>query len=393
MASGSTSMHSVEELEPLLAASKINLPNLLPEVQCILFADDYASEDTMLMEVTEEMISQLENGATLSVRGTTEDSAVLCTESATFEVKLREVSNALLVSPDVKTAACLDSAAPRTVTEKHIQYTHGGFLELRPLVPRCARAKHLLEEAPFTGLEFEFETEIGKKFTLEELLETVQSSRQELRQYLATTINTCEIDGKIRLLPHSYVHKLTERVLGWAAANSLPWESIPDYEASSALLELEPESVMRDFFWPKFSEKIGDTLRLLPDAIARTYAAVYLSAGDKTRCDQFQDWWRKTVPSVLSVDFREELLYGLAYKTEKETPAAYIYLAVEDLPTEPDKRFRRLFQERKKWPRDELVAYLSGTLTGSDTVEKLLTKFTKTITMDGNAFLISLSLI
>ena len=64
MEEGNVSVHSMEELQPLLAASKISLPNLLPEVQCVSFAEEYGSHETVLMEVTEAMLAQLEQGAT-----------------------------------------------------------------------------------------------------------------------------------------------------------------------------------------------------------------------------------------------------------------------------------------------------------------------------------------
>ena len=90
--------------------------------------------------------------------------------------------------------------------------------------------------------------------------------------------------GKIRLLSHEYVNKLIERVLDWAHANSVPWDNIPAFEASTALLDEEPETIMRDFFWPKFSEKLdGGGVRMLPEAVARSYVVPYLRAGPASK--------------------------------------------------------------------------------------------------------------
>ena len=65
------------------------------------------------------------------VRGSTEDNAVLCTDNATLEMKLREISNAMLVSPNVKTAHSLDAKAARSISQCQV-------IELLPFFKRTS---------------------------------------------------------------------------------------------------------------------------------------------------------------------------------------------------------------------------------------------------------------
>ena len=61
-------MTITKDLVPLSGAAKLILPNLLPQVQCLTFSDDCGSQDTVLMELTEDMVHQLQDGSTYVLR-------------------------------------------------------------------------------------------------------------------------------------------------------------------------------------------------------------------------------------------------------------------------------------------------------------------------------------
>ena len=60
------------------------------------------------------------HGCSFQVRGMTEDFAVLCTNHRTFELKLREISNTMLLCPDLQTADHLDGTASHKISRKEV---------------------------------------------------------------------------------------------------------------------------------------------------------------------------------------------------------------------------------------------------------------------------------
>lgn len=94
-------------------------------------------------------------------------------------------------------------------------------------------------------------------------------------------IRISSVVGFWRILPVDYVWSLIVRVMTWVSDNQLEWDNIPKYEADIALLEAEPESVMRDFFWRRFAEPSGENLKIRVDEVKRHCAKWNLSKGQK----------------------------------------------------------------------------------------------------------------
>ncbi|GAV02380.1 hypothetical protein RvY_12954 [Ramazzottius varieornatus] len=354
------------------------------------FAKDYSSDNFVVLELTEDMFDKSESGdVRLFVRGASEDFAVLCSDTNTYEMKLRESSNTMLLCSNFESAEVDNEAA-----ECQVDGMQHYFLELRQLTPRWNRVKHLMESAPFQGAEYEIAVETEKKYSFGELQSSVQSSQAELLHYLQNIIYACEINGFWRILTHEYVVRLIQQIVTWLQYNSLTWDNIPLTEAEVALADLEPAEVMKNFFWPRFAlQSAGpfNTCQLNREAIARAIVSAFLRTGAKIYCDELVRWWQSAIP--FDIEFDEKLLGGIAYNDYHDVTPSYCYFPKDDLPTVAETRFMLLFKERSQWARDELVPYIEDIVTEGQTVDKMIQKFAKSFVEEGRTFFVGSSFV
>ena len=94
------------------------------------------------------------------------------------------------------------------------------------------------------------------------------------------------------------------------------------------------------------------------------------------RLPEFESIWKQSVIEF-EVDFK--MLDGLAYIEENQI----YYLNLIDLPDDVERRFRFLFEKRKKWPFDDIKVYISDICNDASEVNALLAKYCRSFNQNG----------
>ena len=110
------------------------------------------------------------------LRGSSEDGAVLCTQSATFSVKEAETSNSLLVVPSLVLPSALEKTGDRALVPSTVEGVFYKYLEVLPTQPTTKRLHTVLRQKSYKGGNIDQDHGL----TLLELLDTVQASEEEI---------------------------------------------------------------------------------------------------------------------------------------------------------------------------------------------------------------------
>jgi hypothetical protein len=94
------------------------------------------------------------------------------------------------------------------------------------------------------------------------------------------------------------------------------------------------------------------------------------------RLHEFESLWKQSIPEF-EVD--NKMLHGLAYIEENQI----YYLNLFDLPDDVERRFKFLFEKRKKWPFDDLKIYISDICADSAEVNALLARYCRSFSQNG----------
>ena len=94
------------------------------------------------------------------------------------------------------------------------------------------------------------------------------------------------------------------------------------------------------------------------------------------RLHEFESLWKQ---SIQEFEVNINMLNGLAYIDENQI----YYLNLIDLPDEVERRFRFLFEKRKKWPLDDIKIYISDICNDSAEVNSLLAKYCRSFNQNG----------
>ena len=99
-----TAVRTVADVDDVIQLAKLNPEDFLSVTQSLTFNRELVDPNTVkLMEVTPELADQLESGSRqIVIRGDPGDSAVLCSDSQTFDLREAETSNAVLLLENLK---------------------------------------------------------------------------------------------------------------------------------------------------------------------------------------------------------------------------------------------------------------------------------------------------
>ena len=112
----------------------------------IKIGDGFADTQLALFELDESVLAEvMRDDGSVSIKGGTNEEAVLCTAERTYVMRLAESSNTLLLSPDALSEKTL-AAAPSAVT---MVATASSHYELIASAPRTAALRGRLKAAPY----------------------------------------------------------------------------------------------------------------------------------------------------------------------------------------------------------------------------------------------------
>ncbi|XP_062595817.1 sister chromatid cohesion protein DCC1-like [Saccostrea cucullata] len=186
---------ALEDINTVLEYAKLESSDVKPTVQCIYFSEHLDNQSFKLLEVNDTVLETLTDGGRVVIRGNSEDMAVLCTKTATYEIKEAEISNSMLIVPQLHIGPDLDDSGPQRLKVSKVTSVMNNYYELRPCKPKVSKLKKLLEENMYSGRECEQDEEHqGHKYSFEDLLNIVQGSETEIKESLKK-LQACQIEG------------------------------------------------------------------------------------------------------------------------------------------------------------------------------------------------------
>ncbi|CAN7997588.1 unnamed protein product, partial [Ixodes hexagonus] len=354
-----------EDVQKYLERAKLDADDLMPLAQSLYFSED-SSDDLVLMEVDKDMLKSLKDGEKLVFRGQVDDAVVACTSERTFEVREADISNSLLLVPNLSLPTDIRSNNNRTrqMCSHQVSRTFHNYLELRPCCPRLRKLVHLLRECPYRGAEHEEDDERSSKaefeptfqYTFGDILDKVQASEAELRQVIEE-LPVLEIDGFYRLLELEYHFRVQNFIVNYVEAESLPMGRIPAGEVVDKVSDLEPREIVAEVFRRCTTPNEGDEFYSLNfDVICRTTAETILRTVGKFNLSEFLEVWQNSVPEGLRTDMRQ--LEGLALTDTNSIPESIYLFDKWDLPEDATERFDHIFRAKERWTLEEIRPYI-----------------------------------
>lgn len=290
---------------------------------------DVVSDNYKLLELDSHMYEQIREGQILQFKGGHNEKVVLCTNEKTYDIKTAEISNSLLLIPDMKYAAAtstsplksprnanntslekslndsLDDDVPveRLLEQRKILKIFHEYFECREIRPRYRKLGDLLQLTRYSGPENEECIDRKLLFTFDQLLDTVQCSRKQfvegLKQYRAL-----EFEGWMRMLEYEYEYRIVNLMVGLISENSWALDEVEREETINALEGIAPKQIVVGLFDIYTTPTEGKEQRFSykEDLVARIVAQNILQPGLKFRVDEFLSTWQEAVPEGMKCD-------------------------------------------------------------------------------------------
>nr|XP_003224879.1 PREDICTED: sister chromatid cohesion protein DCC1 [Anolis carolinensis] len=377
-------MRSREEVDATLHVAKVNPAELLPVVQSLSFGPQVGAGECCLLQLEPELCAELESGRSLVIRGDREEHAVLCSADKTYDMKIADTSNTLLLIPGCETAEQLGADIPPDIVHVQIAGVSKNFWELRRCRPKLKKLKKLLMETPYEGPDSQQEqTSTNSKYTTEDLLDQVQASEEEIMQQLET-LKACQIEGYWRILDFDYEMKLLNHVTQLIYSESWPFNKVPLTVCLQELGPLEPKNMIEHIlmcYGRKYTDEGETYFEMYEEKICKAIAQMLLNNAVKFSLSEFQEVWQQSVPEGMVT--RLDQLKGLALADHSSRPETICLLNVEDLPEDNQERFNILFKIREKWTEADIVPYIQDLCSEKQTTGVLLTKYARSSMQNG----------
>lgn len=371
-------MRTLEEVRATLQIAKLKEEDLKDTIHCLAFGQNVSSADYCLMELDDTLCKQIEAGENLVIRGDKDERAVLCCEDTTYDLKVADTSNLLLFIPGCPTPDPLEEQTDSSlITSTEIWGFSSCYWELRQQRPRLKKLKRLLLENPYGGPVLGGQEDTENKYTMEDLLERIQASQQEIRTQLQN-IHACQIHGYWRLLDFDYEMKLLSHVTQLVDSESWSFSKVSLAVCLEELGPLEPRQMIEhclNCYGRRYMNDDEVFYALDEDQVCRATALMLLHNAVKFNLAEFQEVWQQSVPEGMGT--RLDQLRGLALLDRSSQPETVSLLRVEDLSEDTLERFNQLFTLREKWTEEAITPYIQDLCAEKQTAAALLTKYAR----------------
>ncbi|GLJ26416.1 hypothetical protein SUGI_0509390 [Cryptomeria japonica] len=342
-------------------------------------------DDLTLLEVDDVIFDQiLDNRVT--IRGSPDEEALLCTSSKTYAIKFVSTTNSVLLLPPQNFLS--QEGNPHNEPEKAIATAiklAPGHMELTHVAPKLEKLRSLLRQRPYKE---EGESEMGNSgglYRWEDLLENVQASEEELKEGLKS-LAAVEIGGYWRIVDEAFMGCLLDVLILNSVQHDWPLNALrtevvlpvleqDGYSNKLALhcLETFGSRVISNGESAENGEGI-EVWALSERLVCLHYAKQLLNAG-RWKLDDFMEAWMQNLPSGMQAQM--EMLRGEAL-VERFGAEMWVHpYSVSFLPTTPAERFAALFRERPRWEWQDLEPYIRDLRVPGLSAEGLLIKYTR----------------
>ncbi|XP_068148264.1 sister chromatid cohesion protein DCC1 [Drosophila tropicalis] len=405
-----------EDVRIIVKHAKLDERQLTQVTQALVYPSaNIVADNLRLLELDSHMSEQIREGQTLHFKGGLHEKVVLCTDEKTYDVKGAEISNSLLLVPDLKFAAATSTSplksprsgnanaslerslndstedeleVPRTLEQRQVLTVFHEYYECREIRPRYRKLGELLQLTRYSGPENEYCIEKKLLFNFQQLLDTVQCSRLQfmdgLRQYRAL-----EFDGHLRVLEYDYEYRIVNLMLGLISENSWALDEVDRAETIQALDGIAPESIVSGLFdiYTVPSERCPNKYSYQESLVARIVAQNILQPGLRFRNEEFMRTWQEALPEGMSCQL--EYLSGIGIYDKEGAQPCIRSLAEEQLPNNINDRMRTLFKTKRKWTLEEMEPYIDCFTTPTLSVSMLLAKYARSLTEGGVRYYVS----
>ncbi|MEQ2185403.1 Sister chromatid cohesion protein DCC1, partial [Goodea atripinnis] len=220
-------------------------------------------------------------------------------------------------------------------------------------------------------------------YTMEDLLERIQASEEELKTHMET-IHACQIEGYWRVLDFDYEMKLLGHVTQLVDSESWSFNKVSLQTSLEELGPLEPREMIEhclNCYGKRYTENGKVFYALHEDKVCWGLALMLLQNVVKFNLKEFQYVWQQSVPEGMST--RLDQLKGVALVDRTSHPETISLLRVEDLPEDTVERFNHLFSLREKWTEDDITPYIQDLCGEKQTTGALLTKYARSSVQNG----------
>jgi len=356
-----------------------------------------------LLELPPELLTIIDaathdstNNFSLAIKGSKDDDAVLCTAEKTYSIRSVVLSNSVLVAGPESSGAGCDSEDGVAVGVRDQLHE---VLELTPAVPRLHKLQTLLGGREYDEGHEDDEDDMSdtdndrprnqRKLSYRDALETLQASDAELDRGLKER-RILILHGHLRPIAPSYLITVLELLLTHLVSLSLPPEAASVSKLSDALeegYEVRREVCEQVMAW--FGEIKNEMWNMDVNATVKEVGLGILRAykDDSISEEDFLAKWKNAVGDRFESKVSLELLSGnylSSIDTMKDPPIkALTYFPSSLLPIDPAARFTDLFLTRPRWKAEDITPFLADIVIDSKERDKLLLKFTRTVTDAG----------
>lgn len=399
---------SVEDVQTIIQYAKLDRNNLTNMAQAIYYPDtDQDMSRLKLLEADDHILQQIKEGRSVSFKGALNEKVVICTESRTYEVKEAEISNSLLLVPNLKPAQAtsrspikspkggvntsLDSSTEEVegtedsideVERKDVVKIFHDYFECRQVQPKYRKIIDLLRLTKYSGAENEHLVDRSLLFRFNQLLDTVQCSKEEFQEGLKK-YRAIEIDDRIRMLDSEYEYRVVTLMLALIGENSWQLDEIDKATTIESLDGIIPYEVVDGIFdvYTERSERVPGRFKYREDLVCALFAEKILQQGLKFHIDDFLTTWQETLPEGFHAD--EKYLRGIGIVDREGTVPCVKGLNEADLPTNLLVRLSTLFRTKERWNLEQIQPYIECFTTPSVGVTSILAKHTRSLVVNG----------
>ncbi|KAF8351391.1 hypothetical protein F5887DRAFT_1194907 [Amanita rubescens] len=309
------------------------------------------SGSVKLLELPPDLCSLVESSLQsstsprLSIKGQSNEDAVLCTRDKTYTIRSVVLSNTILVATPLGRAYDENQAT-----------------------------MDIDSQASGTGL------------TYDRAKREIQASDDELECALKDR-RILIIHGELRPIAPGYLHQVLELLLNVLIALSLPHDAAPVDELVSTLAndhEVAHDVTKQVLSW--FGEVDAGKWNMEVKSVVKEIGLNLLRSHrhDPIEKNTLIEKWKYSVgdsfESTVSLDF----LSGNFIASNQQGSTVLTYFPASELPPEPAARFTDLFLARPRWTEEDISPFLADIAVNVKERDKLLLKYCRTVTDSGS---------
>ena len=357
--------------------------DIVDRVSSVHFSSqDISKRDIRLIEITSDILKDIESGSKLSIIGDNHLDAVICSNKNTYSIKKVETSNSIFLIP------------PSDNGLFTIEGKCSDYYELKAIKGRVEQLSSCLQPSLYISQKEEVQNPIHQSSLLnhDDIRSLVQASEIEISEALKQ-LNVVEINGKLILLSKSGILEVIADLFNIIIENNMSIEKI-DFHRCQELLgndnQIDPVILKYALSTLGSLHSNSDNLweldksKVLKAAANITFTfSNGISNNRNWPCDNFLKEWSLKNPACLGIeDMDESLLRGTALKIGTAPNYSFCYFPSDELPVDLTSRFREIFKQKDMYTLEEIEPYIVdvvGPNCSFNTVGDLLVQHTKYI--------------